>query len=355
MTLFLPCLIMVALMFMFVWGAEDSIQLRIAVFQEQSEPLAEVITERISRLPGHSVERLSSRDEDFKSLLLSDRFDLIIHYPSRLADSIISGERPVVELKTMKVHTSVWVRQEIDQIMQMGTALAAGRSMTETDLINELRQVDTGYYTVKRSGSVHSQLPDRVIGFLLLFLFAEAMGITRLLLKEKENRTYFRIQAAPVPGVLYTLANFLSALLVLMIQVGITLAAAVAAFRIDFGVSVSHLLMLLWAYSFCVVGFGLLLTGMVNSAGKAGYLAIFIMTPACMLGGCYWPVTFMPTFMQKLAWITPQYWTMTGLTALRRGFSAAGLNLIILAAMGCLFISLYWLLISRPKTSLAAA
>lgn len=39
-----------------------------------------------------------------------------------------------------------------------------------------------------------------------------------------------------------------------------------------------------------------------------GYLSNLIIVPMCMLGGCYWPIDFMPDTLQKIANFVPTSW-----------------------------------------------
>lgn len=59
-----------------------------------------------------------------------------------------------------------------------------------------------------------------------------------------------------------------------------------------------------------------------------------------MLGGCFWDISLMPDFMQKIGYFVPQRWAMDAIQKLQNGGAQADilLNLIILAAFAAAFI-----------------
>ncbi|MNC77213.1 hypothetical protein D3C75_1291160 [compost metagenome] len=72
-------------------------------------------------------------------------------------------------------------------------------------------------------------------------------------------------------------------------------------------------------------------------------LNALILTPTCMLGGCFWPLSIMPEYMQKAANFTPQKWAIQAVDIAATGggwnelwlpFAVLGLMAVILLALG---------------------
>lgn len=48
-----------------------------------------------------------------------------------------------------------------------------------------------------------------------------------------------------------------------------------------------------------------------------------------MLGGCFWPIGFMPEFMKKLSNFTPQRWAIKAIEDVSAGAQLGGISLYL--------------------------
>jgi ABC-2 type transport system permease protein len=94
-----------------------------------------------------------------------------------------------------------------------------------------------------------------------------------------------------------------------------------------------YLFVILLLFGFVSIGIGLVITAFSSSSYIAGTLSTLIMTPTCMLGGCFWDITLMPEFMQKLGRFVPQWWAVNAIQNMQNGHGPADIviNLLILA------------------------
>jgi ABC-2 type transport system permease protein len=56
-----------------------------------------------------------------------------------------------------------------------------------------------------------------------------------------------------------------------------------------------------------------------NNSLQVGTLSNIIITPSCMIGGCFWSLDLMPDYMKKAANFMPQKWTLEAVTKLQKG------------------------------------
>jgi ABC-2 type transport system permease protein len=93
-------------------------------------------------------------------------------------------------------------------------------------------------------------------------------------------------------------------------------------------------------FTLVAVGLGLLITAFSSSSYMAGTLSTLVLTPTCMLGGCYWDYELMPDFMQKIGYFTPQRWVMEAIRKMQDGgtLESITLNLLVLAAFALAFL-----------------
>ena len=85
------------------------------------------------------------------------------------------------------------------------------------------------------------------------------------------------------------------------------------------------------------VALGMLIAAFAPSFGVATGLSTLIISPSCMLAGCFWSISMMPPVMQKLALFMPQRWVLDGLASLQEGGGRLGIDMLVLAAFAVTF------------------
>ncbi len=337
-----PSLVMTVLVFI---GTANK-DINVGVIDNDNGILVSELIRKVSEINNHEITRLNP-DAEVNELLINKTYDLIVSIPDSMTSNIIQGIKPVVDIVTIKGHLSIWVDMEIRNFLGICSSLSQ-KNKTESGILEALNDINsTGYEIYIKDDTYSSELVERIIGFLLAFIFAQAMCVTRLILKDKEDGTYYRIRTTLVSEFTYTMGNLISAFILLSIQILITLIIVVGVLKIDLYVSFIQLYFLLILFGFGSVAIGLFIIGIANSHQQASNISILILSPTCMLGGCYWPITIMPGFMQKLAWFTPQYWTMAAFKAIGTSFTPVVINLLVLGGMGVIFILLYWLIVKN--------
>lgn len=177
------------------------------------------------------------------------------------------------------------------------------------------------------------------IGFLLLFMMFSAVSLTDIILLDKENRTFLRLLSSPVSARNYVLSNVAVSLTVLIVQISVTLFFMKAVFHIDAGVPFPQLLAVLVLFSVAAIALSLLLVAFSRTRSAAGALQNLVITPTCLLSGCFFPAEVMPETVRKIASFMPQHWLLDTITKLMEGraFGSLGLNFAILAAFAAAF------------------
>jgi len=193
------------------------------------------------------------------------------------------------------------------------------------------------------------------IGFLIMFMLQGASTTAGLILKEKRERTYFRIFSTPVNSKIYIGANVLANMLMMLIQSILVIASSKYIFKLDMGVPDLQLLAILLTFGFVCVTLGIFMVSFSTTTYQASTMATIIGVPTCMISGCFWPKELMPDFMQKIANFLPQTWALQAIKQLQNGdtFVAVLPCLAILIAFSLSFflIGIYKMKISNNVKS----
>jgi ABC-2 type transport system permease protein len=103
--------------------------------------------------------------------------------------------------------------------------------------------------------------------------------------------------------------------------------------------SFGEMLGILLLFSLVAIALALLLTAFSKNSKGASALQTLIITPTCLLAGCFFPAEIMPDTVQKISSFLPQHWLLVTITKLQDGQAIGSLvlNLIILVAFAAVF------------------
>jgi ABC-2 type transport system permease protein len=112
---------------------------------------------------------------------------------------------------------------------------------------------------------------------------------------------------------------------------------------VDWGNSMSGVLMVAAAFIFAVTSLGLMMSGFVKTQAQLGAIVPVVLTSTSMLGGCMWPLDIVNNkALLFLAELTPQKWAIQGIEGIASkgmGFEAAVFPTVVLMGMGAVFFA----------------
>ncbi|WP_201007941.1 ABC transporter permease [Paenibacillus glycanilyticus] len=185
----------------------------------------------------------------------------------------------------------------------------------------------------------YKDMTYQTIGFLLMFLLFSAVNMSNLILKERENRTFLRLLSSPLSARGFVLGNVLVTFIIQALQIVVTLLVLKYAIGIDSGMPFGEMLGILLLFSLVAIALALLLTAFSKNSKGASALQTLIITPTCLLAGCFFPSEIMPDTVQKISSFLPQHWLLDTITKLQDGqaIGSLALNLFILLAFAVVF------------------
>lgn len=153
----------------------------------------------------------------------------------------------------------------------------------------------------------------RVVGgWAMMFLLFSLSGMATSLFEEKKAGLFLRLLSTPVRR-----AHLLGSKYVFGIAIGLVqLVALFFAGRLMFGIDVTsnfaNLLVICLAAAIACTAFGMLLAAITRTQAAAQGLATLLILTMSSIGGAWFPVSFMPEFIQQLSKLTVVYWAMEG-------------------------------------------
>lgn len=158
-----------------------------------------------------------------------------------------------------------------------------------------------------------SPAATRVVGgwammFLLFALSASATSI----FDEKKAGIYQRLLAGPVTRLHIVLGKFCWGIFIGVVQLVTLFCAGHFMFGMDVLSHLPGLVLVSVAAAAACTAFGMLLASLAPTAEAARGLATFLILMMSAVGGAWFPISFMPDFIQTIAHCTIVYWAMEG-------------------------------------------
>jgi ABC-2 type transport system permease protein len=193
-----------------------------------------------------------------------------------------------------------------------GTGTGAAASADE-GMLSKLVKIDSEQVVGKE---VKSPAATRLIGgYAVMFLLFALSNSSAAFFDEKNTGVFQRVLSGPVSRAQLLWSRFIYGVLFGLGQ----LMALFVTGRLLYGVDVfghlGNLLLVCASVAAACTAFGMLLSAVTRSADAARSLATLLVITMSACGGAWFPVSFMPHFMQQLAHFTIVYWAIEGFGA----------------------------------------
>ncbi|KAF5061260.1 ABC transporter permease [Sedimentibacter saalensis] len=204
---------------------------------------------------------------------------------------------------------------------------------------NPMNVISTIAHTKNQSG--YDGMKHTMIGFTLFFSMYTMVFSIGTILSDKQYKTWERMLISPVSKTSILGGSMVVAYLAGVVQMGVLILCGNYLLGVDWGNSMSGVLMVAAAFIFAVTSLGLMMSGFVKTQAQLGAIVPVVLTSTSMLGGCMWPLDIVNNkALLFLAELTPQKWAMQGIEGIASkgmGFEAAVFPTIVLMGMGAVF------------------
>ncbi len=181
-------------------------------------------------------------------------------------------------------------------------------------------------------------------GYVVMFgLMTVIVAGSTTLLQERQNGTLARLLSAPANRFQLLTGKMLGLMASGILQMLLMILAGQYIFNVNWGQNIAAVILLVTALSFAATGFGMLLASLCRTHSQAESLGVLSVIVMSMLGGTWWPVELLPSFMQTLAKLVPSGWAMQAfIDLLLRGANLGQVlpSLLILTGFGAAFLTL---------------
>jgi len=325
-----------------VYSNLGSTSVRIGVIDNDQSALVGDFVQSISQQETMKVTAVTEGEKERQ--ISSGKVDCVLVIPVGFAEAIYNGNIKPVEIFSIKGEAATaWIQSYTNIYLRnlQDISEASGENKNTFEKIyNNIKQAKFSLQINKVQDQTKDKgMTTQMIGFLIMFMMLGAGNTAEMILREKRNRTYYRICSAPVSAKTYIFGNVLANLLLVMLQISLALFMMIKVFKIQTHVPVVEMFMILVLFGLVAIGLGVLIVAFSDDSKQAGTLQNLFITPTCMLAGCFWPIEIMPKSLQQIADFLPQKWTIGAIQKLQMGgsFDQIMINILIIAAFALTF------------------
>ncbi|WAM36158.1 ABC transporter permease [Caldicellulosiruptor acetigenus] len=336
LTIVLPAIIIV-LSVAFASNIESPYKVGIVVEEENS--ISKIIKSELQKCFDVVV---FSKDKSIVSQMIQTGVDCAIVLDKNIEDAMLSRKNIKLKIYALgKSEAHVYLKEYLTSVFKM---ILSQNFSSKAELLNVAKSLSTSSPKVISKKLVENSKYISISfasGFFVMSLFWLALNASSVLLKDYHEKVIIRILCSPLSKQNYIFQSILSIFAVTFVQLCLFVGISKYVFNLTFGSNPAIVILVLSLCSFMFVSFSVMFISTVSDIKKLSSLNSMVVTIMCMLGGCYWPLSIMPKFLQKIALIFPTTYAVNLTKNVLTGkFIESMMVDIALVAAFCLFFAL---------------
>lgn len=242
-----------------------------------------------------------------KDAIGPERFDA---FNSALAGAIATafgGDKEVIKEQIARGDFGLSQLQSANDSAGSG---GSGAKSKTADAFSQLVKIETEQLVGK---NVKSPAATRVVGgWAIMFLMFALNGAATSLFEERKAGIFQRLLAGPVTRADILWSRFVFGVVLGLVQLVAVFGAGSVLYGIEILPHLGNLIVVAIAAAAACTALGMLIASVSDSPESAMGLATFLVLTMSAIGGAWFPISFMPAFMQQIAKFTITYWAMEG-------------------------------------------
>lgn len=180
------------------------------------------------------------------------------------------------------------------------------------DLFSRILSIETEQVVGRK---VRNPMAARMIGgYGIMFLLFAISASATAFFEEKNHGLFQRVLAAPVARAQVIAAKFLYGLLLGFVQLHVLVLFGSLLYDIEVLPHLPALAVVALAAAASCSAFGMLIAAVSPNPSTASGLTTLLVLTMSAVGGAWFPVSFLPEFLQTAARFTLVYWSVEGIT-----------------------------------------
>jgi ABC-2 type transport system permease protein len=221
----------------------------------------------------------------------------------QLSSRIISTVGKFFNVDTARMSRSF---RNLDSTVSNDTALSNRSSRFFSGLVRFDTQQLVGTETV------NPMVTRSIGGWAIMFVLFSLTGASRALIEERDMGTLHRLLTTPLTRGAILFAKSLYMWMLGVVQILALFVFGSLIFSVNIYSNFFNLLVMIVLSSGAATAFGMFLASIAKTSAQANGLSTILILSMSALGGSWFPVSFMPPFIQSISRFTLTYWSVEG-------------------------------------------
>lgn len=183
---------------------------------------------------------------------------------------------------------------------------------SSTDIFSQMVKIETEQVEGKE---VKNPMAARLVGgYAIMFLLMAVSASATTLFEEKSSGVFQRLLSSPVRPAHILWARFLFGMILGVVQITVLFCAGRVFFGLEIFSHAGALFAVAVSAAAACSAFGMLIAAIAPNAAAANGIATFVVISMSAVGGAWFPVSFMPDYIQAVSKFTLVYWAVEGFT-----------------------------------------
>jgi ABC-2 type transport system permease protein len=334
-----------------LFGSAPEKAVTIAYMNQDQGSLGKHLIHELSLRKDYVLKEMTG-PEALKEKVIKQQADAAFVIPADFTDSLYKKSDPQLDMYQLSMNEAtftleIYLNSIVSQLQQTITSLQAASSQTanlQASVEKTVAQIEKHQVkaTVTDFNLYLKPGLSTIIGFMLIFIMGLISSTVSIVVEDRRQMTMARMFTAPVRSFEIAIGNVLGSFFVGTLQILFILLITRYVMNFDYHMPFIPHFIVLEFFMLASLGIASATAGLVKNAANIGALNSLIITPTCMLGGCFWPISIMPDWMQKLSNFVPQSWAIDAIERMSTGQKLAdiGMNLGVLALFAVILIGI---------------
>ncbi|MES5954416.1 ABC transporter permease [Bacillus fungorum] len=325
-----------------IYGNVGQGTLNIGIVNKENEPIANDTIKFLEGLNHVNVSKV--KESEVEDKLTSKKLDGVITLDSGFSKSVREGKPDHIEISSIKGDQvtgfiTSYLYNYIDNVAAISKVAGTDQSAFDNMYTGYQKSAFNMKTETLEDTSKNKDMTNQTMGYLIMFMLFSAVNLSGFILKEKENRTYFRLLSTPIDGKKFILSNVAVNMMILTVQIVIAVFFMTNVFHTNINMPFIVMIGVLMIFALIAIGLSLVIVSFSKSSTASNAMQNIVIVPTCLLAGCYFPYDIMPKAVQKVADFLPQRWLLDTVSKLQQGIPISDLylNILILFAFAVAF------------------
>ncbi len=312
-----------ALSFMLVWpiliilfltlATPKSQSINLGVIDDDNSKVSSMIKENLNNLS--RVKTYETKETDIKENLINQKLDYIIYVEKGYGENLLKGNRPIIKSYSLSGgNIEIPVKISLENYGNILNNVAQSTVGNEDQFYEAMRSYEQGNLKILDKtidkGMSSNRMIFQYLGFLVMGILSLGTIGCSFIVEDKKSNMDERLFSAPLSRKSYMIQNILSGILIAFVQITILIGFLKVVLKLNVDYRLIQLYIIMILFGLVSVALGIFLNSISKNSRQFSFIGTLILTPFCMLGGCFWPREIMPKLLINISKFVPTTWVM---------------------------------------------